>query len=181
MKLSTKVLAASLACLMLLFVVGRAEMASKATGLEGKWTASTEPFLGSSGIPAFLAPKAKVTLDGGSATATIKPPVIGWFIWAEAKGSYTKDESGSVSKVSLSLDSLNAKVLLIPIPIKNSTKTENCIYSIENNDTLHVIYDYDKLSEEIRTAFEANPAVIPWMTGDYNGTKINVVTLNRAK
>ena len=182
------ILAGLTVCLVL--VAGCAGAPGDGTGLEGVWAGTLQTLFDLAGVklPIPVAPEAKVTFDDGTLTIATNPdiPVIGWMFKLVVDGTYTKDNSTSLSKMTMVLGKASVKLLFIKIPVADLKLTTQAIYTIVNKNTLYFIPGWDKAPEALRTFFEGSPGNVPWEGGSImiNGQQVQVpasLKLDRAK
>jgi hypothetical protein len=142
-------------------------------GLVGEWETSTAELLTllNTGVPVFLAPEVRVTVnDDNTLQALVIPPLVGWAIKGVVDGTYTKDDSGSVNKMTVTAGMASVRVLFITLPIQDlasSVPPTTVVYKIQAQDTLYVL----PTTPELLAVYEAKPTEIPWQ-GSADGSSI---------
>jgi hypothetical protein len=169
--------------LCVLFAAGCSNIPGDGTGLEGKWTGSLAELFAvtNTKLPVAVSPNADLVFDNGVLTVTLQPdiPVVGWLFRVVVDGTYTKDNSGSIEKVTLSLTKASVKFLFFTFPLKDLSVNTLCIYTIKDLNTLYIYPAYDKLPDALRAAFEANPGAIPWGGVSVGGVTYGALKLDR--
>ena len=182
MRIKTLMLAGLMGCAVL--ATGCSKIPGDGTGLEGKWTGSLTELLTATGakLPIAVKPEAVFVFDNGALTITLQPDNAFLALLASlvVDGSYTKDSSTSLDKMTLSLGEASVKILFFKIPVKNLALNTQCIYKIASLNTLYIFPGYDLFPAALQTQLEAHPELVPWQGGTLDGKVYTPLTLQRS-